>query len=325
VNRALAGATAIAAAACLGLLSLAGCAAKPAAAPRESTLVEPQWQDLFDTMPELFIAVRPRRLRQDKVYGPLLTRAIEAARRQSRVVAATRALEAAEDADEVIAGARPGAPERPGELVVVARGVRADLDPGKLVDADGRALWAPGPSGRVRELARERDARGVETAASLFELPGRTWVIASDEARARARAVFAHPLNRPVLDLDRDALAIVRIDGPSLVQRVRPLQTTGGLAAVGRRLQSVTFVLPPGGAGAVRATLTYADEDAAAFAEVAVREAIAAVGRTRREGVAWLGAATVERPDRRVVVTAPLPPRLIEGLLHADTAPLGLD
>jgi hypothetical protein len=274
-------------------------------------------------MPELFIAVRPRRLRQDKVYGPLLTRVVEAARQQSRVVAATRALDVAEEADEVLAGARPGEPDRPGELVVVARGVRADLDPGKLVDADGRALWTPGPSGRVRELVR--DSRSVEAAASLFELPGRTWVVASDEARARARAVFAHPLGRPVLDLDRDALAIVRIDGPSLVQRVRPLQMSGGLAAVGRRLQSVTFVLPPGGAGAVRATLSYADEDAAAFAEVAVREAIAAVRRTGREGVVWIGAATVERPDRRVVISAPLPSRLIEGLLHADTAPLGRD
>jgi hypothetical protein len=325
VKRSSAGAAVIfATAACLCFASLAACGARPTGAPGESVALEPRWQDVFDTMPELFIVVRPRSLRQDKVYGPLLTRAVEAARQQSRVAAATRALDAVEDADEVIAGARAGEPDRPGELVVVARGVRADLDPGKLVDADGRILWAPGPNGRVRELVCERDVRGGE-AASLFELPGRTWVIASDEARERARSVFAHPLSRPKFDLDGEALAIVRIDGPSLVKRVRPLQGTGGLAAVGRRLQSVTLVLPPGSDRAVRATLSYADEDAAAFAEVSVRAAIAAVARTNHEGVAWLGAlgaAVAQRADKRVVITAPLPPRLIDELLRAGSAPL---
>jgi hypothetical protein len=333
------------------------CGAKPPSGATEAVYAEPRWQDVFDAIPELYVVVRPRALAQDKVYGPLLRRAVDVARQQSRVVAATRALEAMEDADEVVAGVRADAPDRPGELVLVARGTRADLDPGKLVDEDGRALWATGPTGSVRELVRERDEHGAAIAASLFELPGRTWVIASGDARTRARDVFAHPVRRPQWEFDREALAIVRLDGPSLVARVRPLQPTGGLSAVGKRLQSVTLTLPPGGAKEVSATLSYGTEDAAALAEVAVREAMAAVSRSKRESLAWLASARVERPigplasvgverpiggssapgdggtraapdawRRRathVVVTAPLPPALIDALLHAGNAHLG--
>jgi hypothetical protein len=297
----------------------------PPVAP-ESAYAEPRWQDVFETLPELFVIVRPRALAQDKVYGPLLRRAIDVARQQSRVVAGTRALEAMEGADEVIAGVRADAPGQVGELVLVAQGTRADIDPGKLVDDDGRVLWAPGPSGPVRELVRERDEHGAPIAASLFELPGRTWVVVAGDARSRAREAFAHPVNRPMIDLDREALAMVRLNGPSLVAHVRPLQGSGGLGAVGKRLQSVTFLLPPGGAREVSATLSYGSGEAAAFAEVALREAIAAVSRSKREGMGWLASARVERPDgheTRVVVTAPLPPALVDALLHAGTAPLG--
>jgi hypothetical protein len=122
-------------------------------------------------------------------------------------------------------------------------------------------------------------------------------------------------VNRPTIDLDRDALAIVRLDGPSLVAHAHPLQGTGGLSAVGRRLQSVTVVLPPGKDVSIHATLAYADEDAAAFAEVAIRETIATFARSKPDGLAWLGAASVDRPGTRVVVTAPLPRGLIDALL----------
>jgi hypothetical protein len=277
---------------------------------------------VFDTTPELLVVVRPQALRKDKVYGPLMRRAMEVARERSRVVASTRALDAMEDAEEVIVGVRPDTPDHPGELVLVERGVRSDVDPGKLVDAEGRALWAPGPGGRVRELVRERDEHGATIAASLFELPGRTWVVVSGDARARAREAFAHPFDRPALDLDPNALAIVRIDGTSLVARVPALKDLGRLGAVGRRLGSVTLTLPPGGEGAVRAALTYQDEDAAAFAEVTLREAIDALARAKPERLAWLGSARVERPDKRVILTAPLPPHLVDALLHAGSAPL---
>ena len=242
-------------------------------------------------MPELLVVVRARNAREDRVYGPLLRRVIELAREQSRAVGATRALDAMSDAEELVFGQRPDTPDRRGELVLVARGVRADVDPVKLVDDDGHSLWAPGPPGAVRELVRETDEHGHPVGASLFELPGRTWVVAQGDARVRARQAFAHPFNRPVIELDPQALAIVRIDGPSLVGRVHALQDLGGLAAIGRRLRSVTLALPPGAEHVVRATLAYADDDAAGSAAVTAQEAIGAFARTRKPAFEWLGTA----------------------------------
>jgi hypothetical protein len=179
--------------------------------------------------------------------------------------------------------------------------------------------------GPVRELVRERDERGQPLEASLFELESRTWVIAVGDARARAREVFAHPIGRPAFTLDPDALATVRIDGPSLVKRIRALQPLGGLAAIGRKLQSLTALLPPGSEGSLELVLAYGEEDAAAFAEVAAKQVIEAIGRKKPERMAWLAAAKVDRPDKRVVLTLPLPSTLIDSLLHAGSAPIELD
>jgi hypothetical protein len=126
--------------------------------------------------------------------------------------------------------------------------------------------------------------------------------------------------------LDPQGLAIVRIDGPSLVARVHALQNLGGLANVGRHLRSVTLVLPPGAERSVRATLAYAGDDDAALAALAVEEAVGAVSRSKRANLAWLAAARVERgPAKTIVLTAPLPPQLVDGLLQAGSAPLDLD
>jgi hypothetical protein len=290
---------------------------------------EPHWQDAFETTPEVLVVVRAKAAREDRVYGPLLRRALQLARERSKAVAPTRTLEAMSDAEELVVGMRPDPPVGAAgrsELVLVALGVRTDIDPGKLTDDEGHALWAPGPAGRVRELVREGDEHGGSVGASLFELPGRAWVIAEGDARARARDVFAHPFNRPAIDLDPQALAIVRIDGPSLVTRVRALQDLGGLASLGRHLRAVTFVLPPGADRSVRATLAYEDDDAAAVSEVAVRELVGAASRSSKAGwLAWLAGAKVDRMPKSVVVSAPLPPQLVDGLLQAGSAPLGLD
>jgi hypothetical protein len=318
---------------------------------------EPRWEDVFDRTPELLAVVFPTALRKDVVYGPLLRRAIDLVREQSRVVAETRALDAMEDAEEVIVGVRPdvapaSAPagrEAGGEVVVVVRGVRADVDPVTLVDADGHPLWEPGPGGRVRELVRRSTPSSTDPAtapvpASLFELPGRTWVIASGDARARARSVFARPLGRPPLpapSAGAGTLLTLRIDGPSLVARVRALQSSGGLGALGRRLQAVTLELasdpsaPDAGADDVaglrrtlKASLSYAEADAATQAEATARDVIAAIARKRPDDLAWLASATVDRPapggvpGTSVLVTAPLPPRLVGALLHAGAATL---
>jgi hypothetical protein len=310
------------------LLALGGataCGSKSPPAASSAIAAEPHWQDVFDGTPELLVVVRPKALTQDRVYGALLRRAIATAREKSSVVAATRFADAVEDADEVVVGLRPDAPDHAGEIVLVARGVRADIDPAKLVDAEGHGLWTPGPSGAARELVCEQDAHGHPLGASLFELPGRTWVIATGAARQRARDAFAHPFARPPMEVDASALAIVRIDGPSLVARVPFLQEYGSFAAAGRRLKSVTFSLPPGGEGSVKGTLAYADEDSAALAEVSIREHVDAVARLQKpESLVWFGSTKVERPDSRVVMTAPLPPKLVDAFMSAGGTSLAV-
>jgi hypothetical protein len=338
-RRALAGAPAVIAVAQIVAATSGetGCGAGQLPAETQTAQAEARWEDIFDSTPELLLVLRPRALKEDAAYGSLFRRLLETTRAQSHVVAATSALDAIQDAEEVILAIRLEAPGRASDMVFVARGTRADLDPGKLVDDDGRAVWQPGPPGRVRELVRERGERGDPDAASLFELPGRTWVVAVGEARARGRAAFARPLGRPPVDLDRDALAILRLDGPSLIARVAPLRERGALAAAGKHLESVTLVLPPGSAPSkdakdgdararpadLRATLAYRDEDAAAFAEIAVREQAPKLAHENQDSLGWLGDAKVERPQpgKQVVVTASFSPAVVDALLGGGPMP----
>jgi hypothetical protein len=311
----------------LAAATSAGCGGAPNRSTVTAPRAEAHWQDIFETTPEVFAVLHPKDLGGDKVFGPLLRRALDVARDRSRLVAATRILEVMQNADEVIFGVRPSEREgdEPSEEVIVIRGVPGSADPAKIVDADGHPLWTPGPMGAVRELVRDRDEHGHPIAASLFEMEGLTWVIATSDARARAREVFAHPLGRPEMTLGQGALAMIRIDGPSLVKRIRALQPLGGLAAVGRKLGSLTVTLPPGSEENVQLTLAYDDEDAAAFSQVAVQQAIEVIGRKRPENLAWMASAKVDRPDKRVLLSLPLPPRLIDGLLKAGSAPIDFD
>ncbi|MGD0529107.1 MAG: hypothetical protein ABSE49_28470 [Polyangiaceae bacterium] len=299
------------------LLALAVACGGPPPRPPPDPYAEAHWQDVFESTPEALFVVRARAARDDRVYGPLLRTVLTLVRDESKAAGATRALDAMADADELVVGLRPDGAAGPGERVLVARGVRADLDPAKLVDTDGHPLWAPGPPGRVRELVLEPEG------ASLFELPGRTWVMAQGDARARAREAFAHPMNRPPPQLDPEALALLRIDGPALVARVRVLQDLGALAAIGHHLRSVTFTLSPGAEHAVRATLAYAGDDDAALAEVATSELCRRSARAGNEPpwLPLLGSATVTHASRAVVLSAPLPVGLIEQLLRGPSAP----
>jgi hypothetical protein len=316
-----------------------------------SAYPEPRWEGLLDPPPELLVAIRPQALRRDKVYGPLLRRAIELAREQSRVVAATRALETLEDADEVIIGARDPGPDsrREASLVIVLLGVRADIDPARLVDDNGRFLWVPAMAGPVRELMRapsERDSDSEGTNASLFELPGRTWVIASGGARPAARATLAQTrtgaagssearertqtrtgaagssearertLIEEVVDLAPEAVAMLRLSGPALVARTRALRPPGLLAPLGRDLAAVTVVLSGGDDAVLRATLSYNAPQAVAPAESTLHEALEALSRAKSPTFAWLRAASTKATGSSLVLTTPLPLGLTDALVH---------
>jgi hypothetical protein len=320
----------------VGCAATTGCASPPPA-PATATAgpADPRWQDVFAGTPELLLVVFPKEVRRDKVYGSLLRRAIEVARESSHAVTETRTLDAMEDADEVILGVRPRSPGVDGETTVVVRGAPTGVDPARLVDSDGHPLWTPGPlagTERIRELVRVPPAHvapdgvpegGAEADdgpldASLFELPGATWIITSGVARARARAALARPTARPSPPLAEGVLAAARIDGASLVAHVPPLGPRGLLANVGARLQSATFALPPGAERALRVTLAYADEGAARGAADRARIVVETVARTKPDRTSWLSAlsaASVSRSGTEVVVEAPLPEPLIDALL----------
>jgi hypothetical protein len=317
----------------VGCAATAGCASSSPVPPAAATAppTDPRWQDVFDGTPELLLVVFPKEVRRDKVYGSLLRRAIEMARESSHAVTETRTLDAMEDADEVILGVRPRSPGVDGETTVVVRGAPSGVDPARLVDSDGHPLWTPGPlagTERIRELVRAPPARVAPDGgpdvddgpldASLFELPGATWVVTSGVARARARAALARPTARAGPPVPEGVLAAARIDGASLVTHVPPLGPGGLLANLGRRLQSATFALPPGVEHALRVTLTYADEGASLGAADRARVVVETVARTKPDRSSWLSAlsaAAVSRVGTEVTVEAPLPGPLIDALL----------
>jgi hypothetical protein len=214
------------------------------------------------------------------------------------------------------------------------RGAPAGIDPARLVDSEGHALWTPGPFGatdRVRELVRAAPPTPTPTPtpapapapeeasldASLFELPGPTWIIASGAARPRARAALARPTGSAGPPVAEGVLAAARLDGPSLVRHLPPLRAGGLLAALGERLRSATVALPPGAERAVRVTLSYADRAAASASETRARVVVAVIAQSKPDPTTWLAAlsaAKITRDGEEVTVEAPLPERLIDVL-----------
>jgi hypothetical protein len=312
-----------------GFLLLGACGAHVAPLPPAATDVEPSWEDAFEHPPPVMLALRPWSLRRDPLYGPLLDKVLALARARSHVVTATRALDVVEDADEVIIGLR-GDPAAVGdgdpgaEIVAAVLGVRADVDPAAIVDSNGHPLWSPTFGVRVPELVRERDENGEPVGASLFELPGRAWVMASGPARARLRESWIrphpHPRSLALPDVEH-AVVFAHVDGPFLVSRLRWLRPPAALAPVGRDLRAVEVTLAPG-ATEVRAAFSYADGAAASAAEKTLGDTIAAIAREKPEGLAWLGAAQarVAGPAASSVsLVLPLPPRLVDAFAGGST------
>lgn len=321
-----------------------GCGRATTPGPTTPGLVpEPHWENLFAPPPELLLVVRPRALRGDAIYGPLLRRVLQLARQQRKIVAADSLLQTMEDADEVLVGVRDLANV---DFVVVVRGVPAEIDPANLVDDKGRLLWTATSGGSVRELASaatpgREDAAGEGSAAldkeiveaSLFELPARTWVIASGDARARARMSFSHPTPRAVAAVtsatnatsldgagaDSQAVALVRLSGPALVRRVRALRPPGLLAAVGHELASVTVALSAGSDALLRATLSYTSERSVLPAETTLRETASALSVAKPQTFAWLQAVQTRASSCSIVLETPLPRGLLDALSVSDS------
>jgi hypothetical protein len=278
----------------------------------------PRFEDaLGDEDPSLVVVLFPRALMEDRVYGPLLRRASELASARVGVAAAgATALVAMERSDEVVVAMDAGGHD----AVVAIVGAPADLDPAHLVDTEGHALWRT--VGDVRTGVTELEGTG----ASLFVLPKRTWIIATGETAARARAALAiPPTHVRTVVAARDEIARIDIPGDALRQKDARLRD-GALAPVGRTLERASVSLLPGTEGLVLIQLAYPDARDAAAASDRALEVVQAFRRKltetqKADAWSWLAAAGVEHLDRTVTVRAPLPRSWLQGLAKAELDP----
>jgi hypothetical protein len=275
-------------------------------------------------MPDMLLVLRPRPLLRDALVGPLLQHAVELARQHSQIVAAASALATLESADEVLVGTHDLSTT---DFVVIVRGVPADFDSATLIDEQRRPLWTTASSGPLHELTRtpsapDKSELGPPMEASLFELPGRTWVIASGKESDRARSTLSRPHAAtpsrwdPTLDEGPDPLAIaaLRLTGPALVRRIRALRPPGLLAPVGHELGAITVVLSGGADARLRATFSYSEPHAVVPAEATLRETIAALSSAKPQTFAWLRTASTQSSRCCVILTTTLPPQLLDVL-----------
>ncbi len=299
--------------------ALVSCAERRPPAPAVAP-VEVGYPATLDPKAPLLLLVRPALLRRDEVFGPLVSALSRLA--ASRGVTGTRELEAFESAEELVIAvdessdlATDAALLAPASGVVALRGVRADLVPEKLLDGDGKLLFR---GGRPRGPVTEHEGYADEPLA-LFVLPRRTWVVSFGAAVPRARAALADGRPRKAPAFDPDALLELFLDGPRLVARVPRL--AHGELGIGRRLDDVRLVLRPG-RGGLTLVLTYADDDAAAWAENTLSRVVRAFARRLSGALAWLGDATVVREGRSVRARVAVPARIVEALKGLDVRDL---
>ena len=294
--------------------------------PRRRPPAEPHWQDVFDTMPELLVVVRAKAARgrtasTDRCCGaPSSWRASRArCRRDARARRDGRRRGARRWAS------RPDTARRARASSCSSRAAcRADVDPASSSTTTARPS---GPRAR-RAACASWCASATSTAtpsgppssscrAHLGRRPG--------AARARAREAFAHPFGRPPLDLDPQALAIVRIDGPSLVERcpraAGPRRPRRRRSVTCDRSRSRCRRAPSRRSRRRSPTPTTTRRPP----PMSPRERSSA--RSARERSSPAGLAR-RRPGsitsrRRSSLTAPLPAQLVDALLQAGSAPLG--
>lgn len=294
--------------------ALVACGEPKVAKPAAPVVI--QAEQAIDPRAPIVLSLRPMALRRDEVFGPLVTTLSRLA--ASRGVTGTRELEAFESAEELrIAIDEASSDTIDGKMsgIVVVRGTRADLVPEKILDGDGKLLFK---SGRASGEITEHEGYAEEP-LSLFVLPRRTWVIALGAAASRARIAFAEARRAPRVPFDDAALLELRIDGKNLVKHVPKLER--GELAIGRRLADATLRLMPSRGGLVL-LLTYADVDAAAWAENTLVRIANAFSRKLEGPLAWLGGTTVVREGTLVRLRAEVPAEVVDALKRIDAAEL---
>ena len=280
----------------------------------------PRIEDVFDGDPALLVVVRPTKLTRDPLYGPLIRRASQLASARVAVAEAvgTTTLAALERTDEVILGVYDRDAR---DAVIALRGVPADVEASRVLDTNGKPLWA-----HVHDLPRgieELAPADPAASAALFVLPRRAWVVAVGGAVARARMVFVEGAHRAGISLgtiDDGSLVVARLRGGALL-RARPSLADGPLAPVARDLDVVSVSLEPGPEGAVGEVVgrfEYGELPFAERAERCVADVLAAFTQKYEAGAPWLHAIKVSRSEHTVVVRGRIPRAWADGLVHVD-------
>jgi hypothetical protein len=311
------------------LVALAACAIRVAVAcgPRPSFATSVpavtaartlRFDELLGNAAEVTVTMHPPAIVQDRVYGPLLRRAstMAAAYAGPRTVGTT-ALAVLERTDEVVVASNGAT----GEAIVVLRGVPAELDAARIVDEHGSPIWRAVVGDVGRSVVEYEPSAPAD--AALFVLPPRLWIIATGEAKSRAREALLGPISPSSLPAEEAPLAVLSIRGTALVERDGRLRD-GALAPLGRALLRASFELAPGSQGVIDARLVYADPGAAGASEETLRDVVAAFRRRLTSPnpppLAWLAAAGVERTAATVTVRAPIPKPWLDALSQADVA-----
>ena len=208
---------------------------------------------------------------------------------------------------------------QPQHLVVVLIGVRPDIDPARLVDAEARALWSPGPYGlRTRAHARKRDADGTPNPDFALRTP-EPHLGHRDRRRTRARArslrapgPLASASCRPKCPRDgpprwalsRGPRSDVSQRTHGLRGRARPAFHHRRAAWLAGRHRRRLRRLAAGRRPARRAEVTRTSPSAAA-AQATLNMLIETLRRLRPDGLEWIGEATTSRTTTDVFVSVP--------------------
>jgi hypothetical protein len=297
------------AALCVGLtfgaFALVSCGPPPK--PPAAEPAGAAWQDAVEGNEALVAVVRPKAVMHDQVFGPLFHSALMATMAHE---GSTPSLDVLAATDELIVVS--SADRRTGTMLVLS-GVPADKSPDRIGDDHGQALFQKGAE--TKTVSEWPSTRGGDL--SLFVLPHRTWVIASDGILKRARQAFATPSGRPMPSYgDEKALAIVRIDGTELLKG-RP-RAHGLMGSVTEKLDAVIAELMPDKKG-VNVTVRYKNDDQAGFSAIALEDIKKRLVGDASRRFQWLSTATIAREGNRdVKIHVDLPPDFMDQMRRAS-------
>lgn len=308
----------VAAAACVAAAALCGCGSPRGDASRGS--IDPsqgrlaaEWEQAIDARDAWLVRARPSALERDPEHGPMFREVLSLAAARAPVRSA-RLFDAVRRSDEAVLIARGGA-----DVTLVLSGVPADLAPERIATDDGAPLFAPpAPGTRIPELS----AAAPEGDASLFVVPGRTWIVAVGRARSRVREALAIGGAGTPLRRDPRALVEARAVGRSVAPLVEAARGLGLVRLLGRELVEVAFVVEERRDG-LRLVLRYGTTAAAERSELRARQLLDALATSGDRAIAWLGGGVVSRRHETVVVRVRLPADLAERVAPPKTRPAG--